>query len=260
MPIDDVIINARENDVILGTHGRSIIVLDDIALLEELTAAVLESEAHLFSLRTATQYHEMRQLPIPGASEFSGPNPDYGALITYYLKSEPPMRSTEEGDDGSAGEEPAEPTVQIRILDRAGRTVRELEGPDRGGFNRVAWDLRYPLSFEARDDDGGWFGPPKGPFVVPGEYTVTLQARGRELRQTVAVRVDPRAQTNASALEARFAANQRVSELQRAFAEGVGAIESHGSGNQAPEWHAGRAGKRPRRHHWCHDRCGQQAG
>ena len=225
VPIDDVIINARENDVILGTHGRSIIVLDDIALLEELTAAVLESEAHLFSLRTATQYHEMRQLPIPGASEFSGPNPDYGALITYYLKSEPPMRSTEAGDDGSAGEEPADPTVQIRVLDRAGRTVRELEGPDRGGFNRVAWDLRYPLSFEARDDDGGWFGPPKGPFVVPGEYTVTLQARGRELRQTVAVRVDPRAQTNASALEARFAANQRVSELQRAFAEGVGAIE-----------------------------------
>ena len=227
VPIDDVIINARENDVILGTHGRSIIVLDDMALLEELTAAVLESEAHLFSLRTATQYHELRQLPVPGASEFSGPNPDYGALITYYLKSEPPMRSTEAGDDGSAGEEPAEPTVQIRVLDRAGRTVRELEGPDRGGFNRVAWDLRYPLSYEVEEGEGqgGWFGPPKGPFVVPGEYTVMLQARGRELRQTVAVRVDPRAQTNPTALAARLAASQRVSELQRTFFEAIRTIE-----------------------------------
>jgi photosystem II stability/assembly factor-like uncharacterized protein len=208
--IDDILINATTNDVILGTHGRSIIVLDDAAMLERSDATVLAEEAHLFAPRPATQYYEMRKLPTPGAFKYAGPNPDYGALITYHLRNAPAK---------------ADSHVTIQILDSAGQMVRELEGPDRAGYNRVAWDLRYPLTFEAGNQDEGWFGPPKGTLVLPGEYRVKLIARGREMIEPVQVRIDPRSRTTPEALKARFDASQRLAELTKAFAEGVRAVE-----------------------------------
>src|SRR4051794_1515777 len=209
--IDDILVTRAGNDLVLGTHGRSIIVLDDITMLERSDAAVLSEEAHLFAPRPATEYYEMRALPAPGAAKFSGPNPDYGALITYYLKNNPAT---------------ADAHVKIQILDGGGRVVRELEGPDRAGYNRVAWDLRYALSFEPGSTDEGWFGPPKGTLVRPGDYRVKLAARGRELTETVKVQIDPRSRTSADKLSSRFDASQKVAELARAFAEGARAMDA----------------------------------
>ena len=84
--IDDIVITPHENDIVLGTHGRSIIVLDDATLLEKTDAAVLAEEVHLFPARPATEYYEMRMLPFPGAAKFAAPNPDYGAFISYTSK------------------------------------------------------------------------------------------------------------------------------------------------------------------------------
>ena len=109
-------------------------------------------------------------------------------------------------------------------MDGAGQIVRQLEGPDRPGIHRVAWDLRYPLTFTATDEDEGWFGPPKGTLVLPGEYTVKLAARGREVEQKVMVAVDPRARTTSEGLRARFDAAQSVADLQRAFTEGAAVV------------------------------------
>jgi len=216
VPVDDIVIAAKENDLVLGTHGRSIIILDDITMLEKAEPSLLTKDMHLFPMRTATQYYEMRSLPTPGASKFSGPNPPYGALITYYLKTSPGAAGT----DGDGGAAPTlDPKVTIEILDSAGAVVRTLEGPDRAGFNRVAWDLRYPLPFTPAPGEESWFGPPKGTFVLPGTYTVKLRARGKELTETVNVRVDPRAKSTPEALRARFDASQRIAELQRAFFE-----------------------------------------
>ena len=187
----------------LGTHGRSIIVLDDATLLEKADAAVLAEEVHLFPARPATEYYEMRMLPFPGAAKFAAPNPDYGAFISYYLKGAPAPDAT----------------VKIEILDRDNHLVREIVAPDRQGMNRVAWDLRYPLTFTPAAADEGWFGPPKGTLVLPGEYRIKLTARGRQQTGTVQVRQDPRSRTTPEALQARFDASQRVSELIRSFVE-----------------------------------------
>jgi len=234
-PVDDIIVNARENDLILGTHGRSIIILDDIAFLEKIDADTLGSEVCLFPPREAVQFYEMRELPTPGASEFSGPNPNYGALFTYYLKSDPPAKKPE-AETGKAGKEDKDAETQtcekagvkIVILDAQGNTVRELEGPDRKGMNRISWDLRYPLSFEAKEDDEGWFGPHRGHFALPGEYTVKLVARGQELTQRFSVKADPQAETSLEALRARFEASLNASELQRAFKDAQKAAETVG--------------------------------
>ena len=215
VPIDDIVIAARENDLVLGTHGRSIIVLDDITALEKSDASLLSNDVHLFPMRQATQYYEWRALPSPGASKFSGPNPPYGALITYYVKSAPGSAATD-GDGGAAPPEAAA-KVTIEIADASGAIVRTLEGPDRAGFNRVAWDLRYPLPFTPTAGEESWFGPPKGTFVMPGTYTVKLRARGKELTQPVTVRVDAATRATPEALRARFDASQRLGDVQRAF-------------------------------------------
>jgi photosystem II stability/assembly factor-like uncharacterized protein len=232
VPVDDIVISPRENDLVLGTHGRSIIILDDISLLEKTDPSVLTSDAVLFPIRPATQYYEMRALPSPGAGEFTGPNPSYGALITYYLKSDPPKppapttTTATNGNGQSSSPATAPPVVKIQVLDAAGAVIRTLDGPDRAGFNRVAWDLRHPLTFTPTSGEETWFGPPKGTFVLPGAYTVKLSARGRELTETVEVRIDPRARTTSEALRARFDASQRVAELERAFFDGVRVIST----------------------------------
>ena len=192
----------------------------------------LKAAAHLFPLRPAVEYYELRPLPVPGASEFSGPNPPPGALITYFLRDEPakpPKPAEAAGTDATGAPQPGAtvtvasqprpPTVTFTITAPDGSLVRELEGPDTKGINRIAWDLRYPLPFTPVPDDEGWFGKPKGTFVLPGDYTVRLRARGMDLSQKVTVRVDPRSRTTPAALEARFRASRSVSDLQRAFVE-----------------------------------------
>ena len=207
VPVDDIIVNARANDLILGTHGRGIFILDDIALLEHLKQTVLDSEAYLFPLRVATQYFETREMPYYGKADFSGPNPDYGALITYYLKTGAP--SSEDFPD-------KKPRVKIVVLDKEGKIVRELEGPGKEGMNRVSWDLRYPLGFNLEGSGGGYYEL-RGPAVHPGEYVVKLMANGKEIIQEVKVRIDPRIDARPEDLEERFRASQAMNEIARAF-------------------------------------------
>ena len=231
VPVDDIVVNARDNDLILGTHGRSIIILDDIAFLEKLDESAINSEAGFFPMREAVEFYETRILPSPGASKFAGPNPDYGASITYYLKADPPKPDKPAADkekSEKSGEKPKEekaPTVKILILDGEGRTVRELEGPDRKGFNRISWDLRYPLPFKSEGEEG-WFGPIKGRLVLPGEYTAKLVARNQEFSRKFNVRIDPLARTSPDGLKSRFDLSLKYTEFMRLFKDSQKAAES----------------------------------
>ena len=123
VPVDDIVLNERTNDLVLGTHGRSIIVLDDAAMLEHLSEKVLTTDAHLFPIRPAMQYYEARLLPVPGASEFSAPNPEYGALITYYLKNEPPKDTGTASGNGAANGDGSS-AATTRRLSRSRSSVR----------------------------------------------------------------------------------------------------------------------------------------
>jgi len=205
--VDDIIVNERDNDLILGTHGRGIFILDDITMLEKLDDNVLNSEAYLLPPRAAVQFYETEGLTDQGSAKYYGPNPDYGALITYYLKSDPPS------DKDISGEAPH---VRILIQDKEGKVVRELFGPDRKGFNRISWDLRYRLSFDPK----GLMESPKGPFVLPGIYSIILIARNQEVKQEVEVTMDSRIKTTQGALLERFAASMTTNEIQRAYIEG----------------------------------------
>jgi photosystem II stability/assembly factor-like uncharacterized protein len=183
--VNDIAI--KNGDLVLATYGRGFIILDDIAFLEELPGEVLEEEAHLFPVRDSEQYYRNNRDMSNKAARFAGPNPEYGALITYYLKDGPTPNEPAEGD---APSEP--PELSIQILDSDGEVIRELSGPDKKGFNRIAWDLRMTPDTTAAPTGGEGRRRPTMTDVDHGTYTIRLTARGLEMIQTVAVVSDKR--------------------------------------------------------------------
>jgi len=123
--IDDILVHPREHDLIAGTHGRSIWIVDDISPLEQLSDRVTTGDAYMFDVRPAVSWINdiTKQLQMGGAKYFRGQNPQPGSAISYWLKS------------------PAS-EVKISIADMTGREVRTIEGTKDAGLNRVQWDLR----------------------------------------------------------------------------------------------------------------------
>lgn len=200
--VDDVVFNERTNDVILGTHGRSIIVLDDARIFERGDPLAGGSELTMSPISPALQQYQMRMLPVPGARRFAAPNPPDGAVITYAIRS-----------DGAAGDSVA----RLTVTDGAGTVVRTMSVPGRRGVHRVAWDLRYARVDGITDADEGWFGVPRGPWVLPGTYAVSIEVRGQKQSQSVEVRSDPRVTVTREALVARHTTELQLQDLLRTF-------------------------------------------
>jgi photosystem II stability/assembly factor-like uncharacterized protein len=186
VPVDDMVIHPRDNDLVLGTHGRSIWIADDVTPLETLSAEVAARAAHLFPVRPATLHEELGGWPFHGDRWF-GANPPAGALVRYHLAAELDLEA-----------------VALVVTDAAGDTVRHLKGPTSAGLHTVAWDLRHDPPYEPEEgEEGGFFGPPAGPTVLPGRYHVRLETAGLAMEEPVEVRLDPRVETTRTALEQR---------------------------------------------------------
>ncbi len=208
VPVDDIAIHPRDNDLILGTHGRSIWILDDVGPLQEMTEAVLAKDLHVFPTRPATQWRTWSNTGSTGHKAFFGENPPNGALISYYLKTKLP-----EGQQ-----------ARVTISDASGKTVRQLTGPGAAGLNRVTWDARMesPIPPAPAGQAGGGFGGGGfgffgggggGPRVDPGAYTVKVTAGGQEATQTVAINEDPRVTMTAADRTARREALDKLMPL-----------------------------------------------
>jgi len=174
IPVDDIAIHPRENDLIFGTHGRSIWILDDMTPLEQLTKETLASKSYLFDIRQGVIFNPYSHKGFIGHKFFVAPNPPFGAMISYYLR------------------EKAKEDVKILVSDSSGKTVRELTGPKEAGINRITWDLRYNPPASGAQEQADRFFSIRAPFVLPGEYKVMLRAAGEETTKTVKVEGDPR--------------------------------------------------------------------
>lgn len=198
VPVDDIQIHPRDNDLVLGTHGRSIWIADDIAPLQELSAEVAGRAAYLLPVRRGTLYAQFSGWPFWGDLYFAE-NPPDGALVRYHLADDLDLES-----------------VGLTVLASDGDTVRVLGGPAEAGLQSVTWDLRHDPPYEAGSGGGGgggFSGAPRGPTVMPGTYTVRLEAAGLVMEQPVEVRVDPRVETTPAALQARQALLKAANEL-----------------------------------------------
>lgn len=200
VPVDDILIHPRDNDLILATHGRSLWILDDAAALSQMSGTVAAADLHVFEIRPATQWRIYGHKGNTGHQAFLAENPPEGALITYSLKAK-------------AGEKDE---VKVTISDAAGKQLRELKGPKEAGVNRIAWDLRHepPVRPEpGQGGGGGFFGPPRGPFVPPGTYTVKVTLGSFSQTRTVAVEEDPRIQVSEADRRAWYEAAQEAGKL-----------------------------------------------
>jgi photosystem II stability/assembly factor-like uncharacterized protein len=182
--VDDILVHPRDNDLIIGTHGRGIYILDDVTPLQQLTRSkVLDTETFLFDIRPGTVWLNDLRLSryTGGAKLFRGNNPPPGTAISYYLKSAP------------AGD------VKITISDYAGKVVRNIAGAKEVGINRVQWNLRgdipqrpanLPPGFGGGGGGGGGIFN-LGPIIEPGMYSVKLSINGKDYTTKVVVEADP---------------------------------------------------------------------
>ncbi len=160
-PVHDLLVHPRDRDLIAGTHGRGIFVIDDITPLQEIDKRKEEDVVQLFSLREAVAYRFVATQQISGDRRVLAPNPPYGAIISYWLKSAVKPEDFE-----------------LSIVDASWEKVAAVKGPTDAGFHRVHWDLRRQA--------GRRFARP----VAPGTYFVQLRVGKQVLRQPVEVLAD----------------------------------------------------------------------
>ena len=188
VPVYEITLHPRENDMIVATHGRGVWILDDLAPFQQFAKAQ-QTDAFVFEPEVVS--HQLasgeRMKDFEGNRLFLGENPARGARISYYLKSAPK-------------------DLRLTVKDASGAVVREISGDAtknarKAGINTVVWDGRIkPLppmrNQQGGGGGGGFFGNiNNGPLVLPGTYRVSLSVDGRET-QTANLRVqgDPEIQ------------------------------------------------------------------
>jgi photosystem II stability/assembly factor-like uncharacterized protein len=201
--VRDLNIQKRENDLVLGTFGRGIYILDNYTPLRLLKPEMLRQEAAVFPVKDALMFIQSQPLggrgkSFQGESFYTADNPPFGATVTWYLKDaiktrkekrqEAEREAERKGapvgwptrDQLRAEEEEEAPAIVVTITDSADRVVRRLTGPVTAGMQRLNWDLRYPaanLPAPPPPDADFDFEPPSGPLVMPGTYKALVAKR-----------------------------------------------------------------------------------
>ena len=226
----------HDDDIVVGTHGRSFWILDDITPLREITREVSAARAHLFKPANTWRVRRSVNTDTPYPPELpAGKNPPDGAIIDYYLGGY---------DRGGAAKEP----VVLEVFNSAGKLVRRFASNDHSsngepdptpndltvpsywvrparvlpggaGMHRWVWDLHYPAP-GALDHEypisaiyGDTPRSPQGPRALPGNYTVKLTAGGRSYTQPLTVKMDPRIPTPPAEWAQQFAAESEITGL-----------------------------------------------
>jgi photosystem II stability/assembly factor-like uncharacterized protein len=216
VPVHDLVV--KDGDLVVGTHGRSFYILDDLSALRQLSRAVTDQDAHLFAPRRAYRA--------------------FGAEVTYWLKSAGQKVTLEfldaqgalirsfSSDTGAAPAVPRDREAERARADslrnlgvlpaavgpvpQAARdeeddefTPREPRAPNRQGLNRFTWNLRYP---DASRFAGMifWAAGTAGPVAPPGTYAVRLTVGDRAETRTFPVLKDPRTDATQADLDEQF--------------------------------------------------------
>lgn len=191
----DIAIQERENDLVIATFGRGFYIVDDYAPLRQITDEFLQKDGHLFVIPNALQYVQTRVFGNQGSSYYLAPNPEFGAVFTYYLKDVPKtdqqIRRDKEKSLFEKGERIPQLTWRERemedlqetphliftIRNTAEEVVRRIYEKPNKGMNRVNWDLRHAARYPVSGINE--FNPLKagssGVMAAPGKYSVTLE-------------------------------------------------------------------------------------
>ncbi len=202
--VRDIEIQRRETDLVVGTFGRGIYILDDYSPLRTGASSLSGSDGRLFGVKDTWLYVEGdlwdgREKGSMGAEYFTAPNPPFGAVFTYYLdkdlqtrqqvRREAEQKIEEEGgdtpypswEDLRAEDREEDPSIILIVKDAGGNIVRQVKGESSKGLHRSAWDLRWPatdpVNLSPPETLPYWQSPPRGPLAAAGDYSVTLAKR-----------------------------------------------------------------------------------
>lgn len=180
-------IHPREHDLIAGTHGRGVIVVDDISPLRQLTADVLAKDLHIFDAKPTIFSDKSAFTEGTGdAGDFVGPNPKNNVKIPYYMKSRHTFGK-----------------MNIEILDKAGKVITELPASKAKGINIVEWSGEYklPKIAKAKTFSFGGFTAPK---VPAGSYTVKITKGNQVFTKDISIEYDATSGISLADREVRF--------------------------------------------------------
>jgi hypothetical protein len=246
--VRDMVLQAREGDLVIATFGRGFYVLDDVSALRLVKDGPTGMPSGVYAVKDALLYIERHPLGGPkkgfqGEAFYTAENPEYGAVFTAYLKEKLKTKKEKRqeaekdaaknnqalpyptNDELRAEAEEQKPEVYFVVYDESGAAIRRVEGSIESGFQRAAWDLRYPIvSLREHSDDEEDFPPAssKGTLVLPGSYSVRcfqkVDGAVTELGavQNFKVVSDGQGSMNATDLAAREEFHRKVARLYRA--------------------------------------------
>lgn len=179
--VNDLVIHPRDNDLVIGTHGRGIWILDNLSVLQSYKNLVGENELALFPIADTEMIRYRRERGHTGDMIFKGENPPDGAILRYNL-----------------AKDVAKSKIKFEIYAQNGELINTIQRADTSaGVHSVIWDLRHkrlaarpsPNSNNRRNRRGQ-----RGPFVDPGVYKVVLTADDQQASQLLRVLPDPRSE------------------------------------------------------------------
>ncbi len=200
--VRDLEIQRREGDLVVGTFGRGIYILDDYSPLRSNESAL--KQPTLFGVRDAWLFVPDSRRGWGGKGDwgvgrYTADNPPYGAVFAYYLpedlQSMKDKRREAEKEKAKKGEDTPypswdqlrredreeAPSITLTVRDEAGNVIQRLSAPAGKGFHRVAWNMRYPapdpVELKPKTDIAPWESPPQGPMALPGNYSVSMSKR-----------------------------------------------------------------------------------
>jgi len=193
--VRDLAIHPRDRDLVIGTHGRGIWIIDDITPLRALTPETLVKEAAFIEARPTVQRIPAGGGWANGDAVFVGDNPIGAAVITYYQQKRHIF-----GD------------LKIEILDSDGKLLTTIPSSKRRGLNRATWSMRLkpprvPTAASAA------FGAAVGPRVLPGTYTVKMTKDKNVYTTQLVVTADPRAKHTPEDRKAQFDLSMKLYNL-----------------------------------------------
>lgn len=210
----DLIIHPRENDLVIGTFGRSIYIIDNIAPLREIAKQgnkFFDTNLKLFPIPDAylMRYSPPKGMRFPGHAEYYGENTPYGAMITFQFNS---VDNLEKQSDTISENQRTEKTTKIKleIFDEKNNRIRTLYVNAKDGLNRTYWRLdrkgvQVPRWDEPRQSEDI---EPSGPEVLPGKYLVKIYYKNYVDSAFVNVLPDPRINVSIEDLKLREEAIQ----------------------------------------------------
>lgn len=239
----DIAIQERETDLVLGTHGRSIFVVDDYSGLRGLNDDSFEQRLTLLSVTDGQQYKAKSQASsrFTGSGEYRAPNEPYGVMLTFMasgkdlphpdekadrqrridLRAESKAedeaeKDAEKGSDKKEKKDKKDPKIELKVYNSNDELIRTQKVKVHQGINRIVWNLSRDGVRPAPDPKAKPMedGLPSGPHVPQGEYKLVLTLGDQEVSGMAKVKPDLDSPYSAGDQQLQYAARMELLELK----------------------------------------------